>query len=79
MSLHLDPGVYSLQIRGSVDSLYNSGMDDEITAVRVIAGRWELCSGPSFGGVCKVVDSDVPNLKTLDLNDKVSSIRRLRR
>ncbi|NBB15839.1 hypothetical protein GVN21_10780, partial [Caulobacter sp. SLTY] len=69
---------YSLQVRGSIDSLYGSGLDDEITSVRVISGRWELCNNANFGGQCVVVDRDTPNLKTVNMNDRVSSIRRLR-
>ena len=68
----------SLQIRGSVPDMYGSGLDEMITAVRVISGRWELCSAPNFGGDCKVVTADTPNLKIYNLNDRVSSIRKLR-
>lgn len=68
----------SLQIRGSVPDLYGSGMDEQITSVRVVAGRWELCSAPNFGGDCKVVTTDTPQLKVYNLNDRVSSIRKLR-
>lgn len=68
----------SLQIRGSVPDMYGSGLDDMITSVRVVAGRWELCSAANFGGECKVVTADSPNLKTINLNDRVSSIRKLR-
>jgi hypothetical protein len=68
----------SLQIRGSVPDMYGSGLDDMITSVRVVSGRWEMCSAANFGGECKVVTADTPNLKVFNLNDRVSSIRRLR-
>jgi hypothetical protein len=68
----------SLQIRGSVPDMYGSGLDDMITSVRVVSGRWELCSAPNFGGDCKVVTADTPQLKVYNLNDRVSSIRKLR-
>lgn len=68
----------SLQIRGSVPDLYGSGLDDQITSVRVVSGRWELCSAANFGGECKVIDRDTPQLKVFNLNDRVSSIRKLR-
>ena len=68
----------SLQIRGSVPDMYGSGLDDMITSVRVVSGRWEMCSAANFGGECKVVTADTPNLKVFNLNDRVSSIRKLR-
>lgn len=68
----------SLQIRGSVPDMYGSGLDEQITSVRVVAGRWELCSAPNFGGDCKVITADTPQLKVYNLNDRVSSIRKLR-
>lgn len=68
----------SLQIRGSVPDMYGSGLDDMITSVRVVSGRWEMCSAPNFGGECRVVTADTPHLKVYNLNDRVSSIRKLR-
>jgi hypothetical protein len=58
--------------------LAGSGLDDAITSVRVLRGQWQLCAGRDFNGQCWTVDADTPNLKTLNANDKVSSIRRLR-
>jgi hypothetical protein len=68
-----------LEIADSVPSLYGSGLDDQITSVRVLRGAWLLCSAPDFRGDCQTVDADTPNIKTLNLNDRVSSIRRVRR
>lgn len=68
-----------LEIADSVPSLYGSGLDDLITSVRVLRGAWLLCSAPDFRGDCQTVDADSPNIKTIGLNDRVSSIRRVRR
>jgi len=68
-----------LEIADSVPSLYGSGLDDLITSVRVLRGSWLLCSAPDFRGDCQTVDADTPNIKTIGLNDRVSSIRRVRR
>lgn len=69
----------SLEIRDSMPSLVGTGLDDQITAIQVISGRWELCVGQNFTGQCRVFDRSDPNLNLVNFNDKVSSIRRLRR
>jgi hypothetical protein len=69
----------SLQIRGDVPSLVGSGLDDQITAIRVVSGRWELCVGQNFTGQCRIFDRNDPNLNLVNFNDKISSMRRVRR
>lgn len=66
-----------LEVSDSITDLVDSGLDDQITSVRVLRGSWQLCTGRDFNGQCWTVDADNPNLKALGANDKVSSIRRL--
>ena len=66
-----------LEVSDSITDLVDSGLDDQITSVRVLRGSWQLCSGRDFNGQCWTVDADNPNLKALGANDTVSSIRRL--
>ncbi|MFA7261625.1 MAG: beta/gamma crystallin-related protein [Caulobacter sp.] len=66
-----------LEVGESITDLAASGLDDQITSVRVLRGSWQLCAGRDFNGQCWTIDADTPNLKTLGANDKVSSIRRL--
>lgn len=66
-----------LEISSSVPDLTGSGLDDQITSVRVVSGTWQLCAGTDFNGQCWTVSADNPNLKAIGGNDKVSSIRRL--
>jgi len=68
-----------LEISDTVPDLAGSGLDDLITSVRVLRGSWLLCSARDFRGDCQTIDADSPNLKTINLNDRVSSIRRVRR
>jgi hypothetical protein len=68
-----------LEISDSVPDLAGSGLDDQITSVRVLRGSWLLCSARDFNGDCRTFDADNPNINSLNLNDRVSSIRRLRR
>lgn len=66
-----------LEVSDSIPDLVDSGLDDQITSVRVMRGSWQLCTGRDFNGQCWTIDADNPNLKPLGANDKVSSIRRL--
>ncbi len=68
-----------LEISDSVPDLAGSGLDEEITSIRVMRGAWLLCSSRDFRGDCQTVDADNPNIKAIGLNDRVSSIRRVRR
>lgn len=68
-----------LEVSSSMPSLYETGLDDQITSVRVLSGSWQLCTGADFNGQCWTVTADTPNLKVLGANDKVSSIRRIGR
>ena len=61
----------------SSPNLAGSGLDDEITSVRVLKGTWLLCAGRDFNGQCWTVSADTANLKDMGANDKVSSIRRI--
>jgi hypothetical protein len=65
------------EVADSITDLYSSGLDDQITSVRVLRGSWQLCTGRDFSGQCWTIEADNPNLKALGANDKVSSIRRL--
>ncbi len=44
-------------------------------SLRVIAGRWELCVQPQFGGQCVSVAQNTPDLRSLSLRGRVSSAR----
>ncbi|HRD47864.1 MAG TPA: beta/gamma crystallin-related protein, partial [Caulobacter sp.] len=63
-----------LEISQSVTDLAGSGLEDQITSVRVMRGTWLLCAGRDFNGDCQTVSADTPNLKTIGLNDRVTSI-----
>ena len=66
-----------LEVAGSVPDLSPWAMDDEITSVRVLSGKWQLCAGRDFNGQCWTVAADSPNIKDIGANDKVTSIRKL--
>jgi hypothetical protein len=49
--------------------------NERARSVRVAFGRWEVCDQIKFGGRCAVVTADVPDLRTLRMSDRVSSVR----
>jgi hypothetical protein len=70
-------GGQRLEVAGSVPDLSPWGLDDEITSVRVLSGKWMLCAGRDFNGQCWTITADSPNIKDIGANDKVTSIRKL--
>jgi hypothetical protein len=64
----------SVTVKDSIQNLRSESFHDRAESVRVVSGRWELCSEPNFRR-CQVVDRDVPQLSALGLNKKLSSVR----
>jgi hypothetical protein len=64
----------SLPMREPSENLRFQSFHDRAESVRVLSGRWELCAEPRFRR-CQIVDRDVPNLSSLGLNKKLSSVR----
>ena len=50
--------------------------NDRASSLRV-SGRWEVCRHEDFRD-CRTVSSDVGDLRRLDLNDEISSLRPIR-
>ncbi len=49
--------------------------DNRAGSLEVQGGRWEVCDRPRYGGRCVTLSDDVRDLRTLGLNDRISSIR----
>lgn len=55
-------------------------MNDRASSVIVNHGEWELCADVSFGGRCeRVHPGRYASLRSMGLNDSISSVRRIRR
>jgi hypothetical protein len=50
--------------------------DNKARSVRVVAGQWEICAEKRFQK-CVIVDANVPDLETVGLSHKISSVRLL--
>ena len=64
----------SITITDSSENLRFQNFHDRAESVRVLSGSWEICSEPRFRR-CQTVDHDVPQLSSLGMNKKLSSVR----
>lgn len=69
----------SMSIRDSYVNLARTGFNDVASSIRIVGGgTWQLCSDKNYGGRCVNVRSDVRDLNTLLMNNRISSLRRIR-
>ena len=52
--------------------------DDRTSSVEVRGGDWLLCTDSRYGGRCVEVDHDIGRLERMGMDDRISSVRRLR-
>ena len=56
------------------------GFNDRASSVEVVEGRWEVCEDSRFNGNCMVLrPGRYPSLAAMGLNDRISSMRGVRR
>lgn len=67
----------ALPLNRSNDNLGEPNFNDIVSSVLVREGRWELCSDWHYEGRCQIVDADIPNMNYLQMNDVISSVRRI--
>lgn len=58
---------------GAVPDLY--GFNRRAQSVTVGRGVWEVCEGRNYTGRCVTLDRSVSNLRTYNLNNRISSVR----
>lgn len=69
----------ALVVNDTVENFDRSGFNDRASSVIVERGRWEACEDAYFRGRCVVLRrGQYPSLASLGLNDRVSSVRRVR-
>jgi len=62
----------------SVSNLNDSGFNDEASSVRIRGGQWQICEDAYFRGKCVTLGpGEYPTLRSMGMNDKVSSARSL--
>ncbi len=64
----------------AVENFRRSGFNDRASSAVVTGGRWEACEDTGYGGNCVVLrPGQYPSLASLGMNDRISSLRDLRR
>lgn len=57
-----------------VNNLRDSGQQDTTSSIRVLSGRWVVCSDSGEQGRCEVITGNVPDTHAIGLGDNISSI-----
>lgn len=65
----------SLTLAGPVNDLQDRLFDNEARSALVHAGEWELCTGDDFDGRCETTYDSVPDLRLINLGDRISSVQ----
>lgn len=61
-------------------NLERNGFNDRVSSIEVVSDRWEVCEDVRFNGRCVVLrPGRYPSLGAMGLNDRVSSVRAVRR
>lgn len=68
----------SATLERDVSNLQEIDFNDNVSSVRVEGGSWRMCEHAGFQGRCITVDGDVPMLAGFGLDNRISSIRRVR-
>jgi uncharacterized protein YcfJ len=60
----------------NINNFERSGFNDRASSVVVLGNRWEVCEHAQFGGQCIILrPGRYPNLSSMGMNDRVSSVR----
>ena len=57
-----------------IPNLSRVGLNNQISSVRVLSGRWQICEQRDYR-VCRDVMRDIPDLRAIGMNDRISSLR----
>jgi uncharacterized protein YcfJ len=72
-------GGRSFNTRQAIGNLGRYGFNDAASSVVVSGDRWEACEHANYQGQCVVLrQGRYPNLASMGLNDRISSVRSLR-
>lgn len=74
---HSDFRGRSFPLDGDIPSLYQTGLNDEVSSIAINRGRWQVCTDGYFRGECRILDRSISGLTYIRLNDKITSIRRV--
>ena len=68
----------SASFRDDTPDLVEYELNDKISSIRVSPGEsWEVCQDINYANRCQIVTRNIPNLKSIGWDDRISSLRRL--
>ena len=66
----------SFTTQRKINNFTQFGFNDRASSVEVSSGRWEVCEDSNFNGSCVILRAGrYPSLNSMNLNDRVSSVR----
>jgi hypothetical protein len=68
----------SRQVSDTVADFRSLRFNDATSSIRILSGTWLFCSDANFQGRCMTFDKDVQSLVSINFNDTISSMRRVR-
>ena len=81
VTFYSQEGLYgrAFVVNGAIGDLGRTGFNDRASSAVVERGRWEVCEHADFGGRCAILrPGQYPSLRAMGLDDRISSVRRLR-
>jgi len=76
---HADFGGRTFSISDDEPDLNRYGIGDQASSIRVTGGAWRVCDDVGYRGQCVIVETPLRDLNDIRLNDRISSIHRIRR
>lgn len=74
---HAGYGGRAYEVRGDMPDFVQIGFNDRASSIQIRRGEWELCDDAYYRGRCWRVSADM-GVFPREMNDRVSSIRRIR-
>jgi hypothetical protein len=74
---HAGYGGRAYEVRGDMPDFVQIGFNDKASSIQIRRGEWELCDDAYYRGRCWRVSGDM-GVFPRDMNDRISSIRRIR-
>ncbi len=66
----------TLSTENPIGNFERIGFNDRASSIIVVGGPWEVCDDARFGGRCAVLrPGRYPSLRSMGLNDRISSVR----
>lgn len=69
----------AIEVDGPVSSMSDARFNDRASSIQVLGGRWEVCTDGRFRGRCEIITRDVRDLRSIGMDNKISSVRRAER